>query len=106
MQQLGFDLIKRAEEEIVILFSMTNASSLQAKTEALKLLQEAALSRNVKVRILVPCNDDDTTIMANETICHIKESRIDIRQINKEAQLYPLQNRLDFIYPISLRANW
>ena len=36
---------------------MTNASRLQVKTEALKPLQEAALSRNIKVRIFVPCND-------------------------------------------------
>ncbi len=54
---LAFDIISRGEEEIAILFPMTNASRLQAKTEALKLLQEAALSRGVKIRILVPCSD-------------------------------------------------
>jgi hypothetical protein len=72
---------------------MTNASRLQAKTEVLKLLQEAALSRGVKVRILVPDNDDDneTAIMANETICQLKESGVNIRQIKKEEQLYPLR---------------
>jgi two-component system sensor histidine kinase VicK len=96
IEELGFDLIRRAEEEIAILFSMTNASRLQAKREALKLVQEAALSRGVKVRILVPANDDDnkTPIIANETICQLKESAIDIRQIKKQEPLYPLQNKL------------
>ena len=35
IQELGFNLINKAEEEIAILFSMTNASHLQAKTGAL-----------------------------------------------------------------------
>jgi two-component system, OmpR family, sensor histidine kinase VicK len=98
IEELGFDLIKRAEEEIGILFSMTNASRLQAKREALKLIQEAALSRGVKVRILVPVNDDNkTAIKANETICQLKESGVDIRQIKKEERLYPLQNKLTLL---------
>src|SRR5215212_7333783 len=98
IQQLAFDLIKRAEEEIEILYSMTNASRLQAKSGSLKLLQEAALSRGVKVRILVPVNDDnETAIMANETILQLKEVGVDIRQIKKEEQLYPLQNKLTLL---------
>ena len=98
IQQLAFDLIKRAEEEIGILFSMTNASRLQAKSGSLKLLQEAALSRGVKVRILLPVNDDnETAIMANETILQLKEVGVDIRQIKKEEQLYPLQNKLTLL---------
>jgi sugar-specific transcriptional regulator TrmB len=98
IQQLAFDLIKRAEEEIEILFSMTNASRLQAKSGSLKLLQEAALSRGVKVRILLPVNDDnETAIMANETILQLKEVGVDIRQIKKEEQLYPLQNKLTLL---------
>ena len=96
IEELGFDLIRRAQEEIAILFSMTKASRLQAKREALKLIEEAALSRRVKVRILVPANDDnnETAIMANETACQLKESGVDIRQIEKEKPLYPLQNKL------------
>ena len=98
IQQLAFDLIKRAEEEIGILYSMTNASRLQAKSGSLKLLQEAALSRGVKVRILVPVNDDnETAIMANETILQLKEVGVDIRQIKKEKRLYPLQNKLTLL---------
>jgi hypothetical protein len=99
IEAICFDLIKRAEEEIEMLFSMTNASRLQMNTGALKLLQEAALSRGVKVRILIPVNDDDneTAIMPNETIYKLKESGVDIRQIKKEKQLYPLQNKLTLL---------
>jgi hypothetical protein len=100
IEELGFDLIKRAEEEIAILFSMTNASRLQAKTGALKLLQEAALSRGVKVRILVPVNDDDNNgrgIIADDAICQLKESGVDFRQIKKQEPLYPLQNKLTLL---------
>ena len=100
IEELGFDLIKRAEEEIEILFSMTNASRLQGKTGALKLLQEAALSRGVKVRILVPVNDDDNNgggIIADDAICQLKESGVDIRQIKKQEPLYPLQNKLTLL---------
>jgi two-component system sensor histidine kinase VicK len=99
IEELGFDLIRRAEEEIAILFSVTNASRLQAKRDALELIREAALSRGVKVRILVPANDNnnETPIMPNETTCQLKEAGVDIRQINKQKSLYPLQNKLTLI---------
>jgi hypothetical protein len=99
IEAICFDLIKRAEEEIEMLFSMTNASRLQMNTGALKLLQEAALSRGAKVRILVPVNDDDneSAIMPNETIYKLKESGVDIRQVKKQEQLYPLQNKLTLL---------
>ena len=98
IQELGFDLIKRGEEEIEILFSMTNTSRLQAKKDTLKLIQEAALSRGVKVRILVPDNDDNQKpVMANEAISQLKGSGVDIRQIKKQEPLYALQNKLTLL---------
>jgi hypothetical protein len=67
----------------------------------LKLLQEAALSRGVKVRILVPANHDNdndrTVIIADEKICQLKESGIDVRQITKEGRLYPRQEKLTML---------
>lgn len=53
IQKLSFDLIKKAEEEILILFSTANAFRRQEKSGALQLLKEAAL-RGTKARILVP----------------------------------------------------
>ena len=62
IQKLGFDLIKRAEE-ILILFSTANVFRRQLKTGALELLKEAASQRGVKVRILVPIDDDNEIII-------------------------------------------
>ena len=101
IQKLGFDLIKRAEEEIGILFSTANAFRRQAKAEELALLKEAASQRSVKIRVLVPVDDDNNNntvkIIANEKIQELKELGIDIRQIKKEVQLYPLQNKLTLL---------
>jgi hypothetical protein len=54
----------------------------------------------VKVRILVPIDDDDNKaiiVISNATIRQLKELGIDIRQIKKEEQLYPLQNKLTML---------
>jgi hypothetical protein len=59
IQKLGFDLIKAAEEEILILFSTANAFRRQEKAGLLKLLKEAARLRGVKIRVLVPIGDYD-----------------------------------------------
>jgi two-component system sensor histidine kinase VicK len=100
IQNIGFDLIKRAEEEILILFSTANAFRRQAKAGALDLLKEAATLRGLKVRILVHAGDGDNnakTISANETIRQLKKLGIDIRQIKREEELYPLQNKLTML---------
>jgi two-component system, OmpR family, sensor histidine kinase VicK len=100
IQKLGFDLIKRAEDEILILFSTANAFRRQAKGGALDLLKEAATLRGLKVRILVHVDDGDNKakiIAANETIPQLKKLGIDIRQIKREEELYPLQNKLTML---------
>ncbi|HEX6282463.1 MAG TPA: hypothetical protein VFZ67_09570 [Nitrososphaera sp.] len=85
IQKIGFDLIKKAEEEILILFSTPNALSHQEKAGALELLKEAASPpRNVKIRILiVEDNNTDrmatTKTMTNERIRQLKELGIDVR---------------------------
>src|SRR5919109_1682438 len=42
IQKIGFDLIKKAEDEILILFSTANAFRRQEKSDVLLLLKEAA----------------------------------------------------------------
>jgi two-component system, OmpR family, sensor histidine kinase VicK len=60
IQKLRFDLIKKAEEEILMLFSTANAFHLQEKTGLLKLLKKtAAPPRNIKIRILTPAGEMD-----------------------------------------------
>jgi two-component system, OmpR family, sensor histidine kinase VicK len=106
IQRIGFDLIKKAEEEILILFSTPNAFFLQGKTrgELLDLLKEAASSspplRNVKIRILIAAAENTNThgmtavaTMTNERIIHqLKESGIDVRRTMQQRQENFLQN--------------
>jgi hypothetical protein len=79
IQQLGFDLIKKAEEEILVLFSTSNAFFRQEKAGAIELLKEAATIRGVKVRVLVPIDTNNDGL--SETIQQLKNLGIDIRTV-------------------------
>jgi two-component system sensor histidine kinase VicK len=91
IQKLGFDLIKNAEEKILILFSTANAFRRQEKSGALELIKEAAKLRDVKVRILVPIgnNDNDNNDAMSRRIQQMKDVGIDIREIK-----HTFQNKL------------
>jgi two-component system, OmpR family, sensor histidine kinase VicK len=100
IQKIEFDLIKAAEEEILVLFSTANAYSRQEKAGILDLLKESASKRGVKVRILVPIVDDSNNkaiIISNVTIQQLKDSGIDIQQIKKEGKLDHLHNELTML---------
>jgi two-component system, OmpR family, sensor histidine kinase VicK len=87
IQKVGFDLIKAAEDEILVLFSTANAFHRQEKAGALDLLKEAAALRGVKVRILVPIgNNDDNNDAVSERIHQMKDAGIDIRTIKQTFQ--------------------
>jgi two-component system, OmpR family, sensor histidine kinase VicK len=87
VQKLGFDLIKQAEDEILVLFSTANAFRRPEKAGALELLKEAAALRGIKVRILVPMNDNvDDNDALSKRIQQIKEEGIDIRVIKQTFQ--------------------
>jgi two-component system, OmpR family, sensor histidine kinase VicK len=99
IQKIGFDLIKKAEDEILILFSRVNSFRRQEKTGALERLEEATSKRDVKVRILVPVDDcnNKTITISNATIRQLKDLGIDIRQIKKVGKLDRLQNELTML---------
>jgi two-component system, OmpR family, sensor histidine kinase VicK len=90
IEKVSFDLIKKAEEEILILFSAANAFHQQVKIEALEQLKEAVKLRNIKVRILVPTgdnnNDEEESIIVSKRIEEMKDSGIDIRTIKHNFQ--------------------
>ena len=96
IQKIGFDLIKAAENEIFILFSTANAFRRQEKAGALELLKEAASPpRNVKIRILIPADNNPdrmATTMTNERIQQLKESGIDARRAAQRHQQNFLQS--------------
>jgi two-component system sensor histidine kinase VicK len=82
IQKVGFDLIKAAEEEILIIFSTANAFHRQIRAGVLQLLKEAA-ARGVKVRVLVPM---DKKIIRSEMAKQLQDLGIDIRD-NKKSVL-------------------
>jgi two-component system sensor histidine kinase VicK len=69
---------------VLILFSTANAFHRQVKTGALELLKEAAMLRYVKVRILVPMDNDNDALI--ERIQQMKEAGIDVRTIKQTFQ--------------------
>jgi two-component system sensor histidine kinase VicK len=81
-KKISYELIKSARKEILIIFSTANAFYHQIKEDAvlLQLLKEtAAASRRVKVRILIPV--EQQTI--NEMIGQLKGFGIVIRDYKK-----------------------
>jgi two-component system, OmpR family, sensor histidine kinase VicK len=82
IQKLGFDLIKKAEEEIFVLFSTTNMFRRQDGAGALELLKEAAKLRGIKVRILLPLGNKTVS----ERIQQIKKVGIDVRTVQQTFQ--------------------
>ncbi len=57
IQNLAFDLIKFAREDILGIFSTFNALHRQKRASSFSLLKEIARSHNVKARILTPFDD-------------------------------------------------
>jgi hypothetical protein len=82
IQKLGFDLIKAAEEEILIIFSTANAFHRQIRAGVLQLLKEAAATRGVKIRILVQMDSKIRKEMAKQ----LQHLGIDIRDNKKPLQ--------------------
>lgn len=95
IQKLGFDLIKKAEEEILVLFSTANAFRRQENAGVLNLLKDAASPpRNVRIRILIPADGRDgmeedeeaVAATANETTRQLKELGINVRRSGRKQQ--------------------
>ena len=59
IKKLIFDLIRRAYDEISILFSSANAFRLLEREDILEVIKQASSERNVNVRILVDVSKDD-----------------------------------------------
>lgn len=81
IQQIGFDLIRSAKQEVLIIFSTSKAFLRQDKAGTMELVKEA-VTRGLKVRIMVPMN-----YTINETIGKLRTEgkdgiqKIDIRNI-------------------------
>jgi two-component system, OmpR family, sensor histidine kinase VicK len=89
-QERVFELIRSANEEILILFSTSNAFRRQEKAGAVDFLIRTAKSKDVKVRILSPFDDYVTDII--EKIKRENKIRIEIRNIEE-----PLQTKVSVL---------
>lgn len=83
-QERVFELIKSAKEEILIIFSTSNAFRRQGKAGAVDFLIMTAKSKGVKVRILSPVDDYVCSII--DTVKKEDNIRIEIRNIEEPSQ--------------------
>ena len=80
-KNLYLNLVKKAENEIMIMFPTTNAFIRQKNMGAIQFLEKASRERNVKVRILMPFHKS-----TEDVVRRLKENYadcIDIRYIEK-----------------------
>ncbi len=84
IQERVFELIKSAREEILIIFSTSNAFRRQEKAGAVDFLIMTAKSKGVKVRILSPVDDYVRNII--DKIKREDNIKIEIRNIEEPIQ--------------------
>jgi len=80
LQKIGFELVRSARDEILLLFSTANAFHRQDRVGSLKILIEMVIQHHVKIRILTPV-DDSIKQQAQEF-----GKYVDIRYIPEELQ--------------------
>jgi two-component system, OmpR family, sensor histidine kinase VicK len=90
-QERVFELIKSAREEILVIFSTSNAFRRQGKAGAVDFLIMTAKSKGVKVRILSPF-DDYVKHMIDKIKREGSKTRIEIRNIEE-----PLQTKVSVL---------
>ena len=78
------ELIESANEEIVGIFSSSNAFHRQVRAGMLTLAKKALLMRNVNVKILVPFDEQITQL---ETLSH-EEEGFEIRKMEEGSLLW------------------
>ena len=82
IQMIGFELVKSAMEEILIIFSTSNAFLRQAHSGAIELLEESA-ERGIKVKILTPLHKSSKNEITQKISQH---KRIETRFIGESLQ--------------------
>lgn len=80
-------LVKSAKQENLVLFSSIKAFQRQIQMGLLVLLKEVAVNNNVKVRILLPrSNDDSSSLIVNQALNelgNIHSHQIDLRLVEE-----------------------
>jgi two-component system, OmpR family, sensor histidine kinase VicK len=81
-KELYLNLVKSANEEVLLIFPTTNAFIRQHKMGVVQLAKEAAQQRNVKVRILMPKHESTEPLvrsLTEEDPLHYPNYDIDVR---------------------------
>ncbi|MDQ5877100.1 MAG: HAMP domain-containing histidine kinase, partial [Thermoproteota archaeon] len=98
IQMLGFELVKSATYEILVIFSTANAFHRQERAGTMELFKEAAAAegRRIKIRILTPMDDiikeKAQKFKEEQQHQHHHHPQIDIRNIE-----YPLQTKVTIL---------
>jgi two-component system sensor histidine kinase VicK len=89
-QALTLEMMKSAKDEVLVIFSTSNAFRRQEKAGALNLLVKTAKSKNLKIRMLSPIDDYVKTII--DKIEREDKIKIEIRNIGE-----PLRTRVSVL---------
>ena len=79
--EMFINLVKQAKEEVLLVLPTINAFYREERLGIIRLLKEAALSRNINVRILTPTNDDIEQKISN--IVESEQAKLAIRPIER-----------------------
>jgi hypothetical protein len=82
MQKIGFDLIRSAKEEILLLFSTPNSFLRQKRAGLMELIGNVALQGKVRIRILTQITKEMEEIVDNL----IAVNNVDIRKLQQSSQ--------------------
>ena len=81
-KELYLNLLKSANEEVLLIFPTTNAFIRQHKIGAIQIAKEAAQQRNVKIRMLMPKHESTEPLVRSlreEDPHHYRKYDIDVR---------------------------
>jgi two-component system, OmpR family, sensor histidine kinase VicK len=81
--KLSYDVVRSAKNEVLRIYPSINAFRRQVRAGAMHLFKEI-LDRNVRVRILIPADDQQIIKIMNEVILALPE--LNIRNIDKSLQ--------------------
>jgi two-component system, OmpR family, sensor histidine kinase VicK len=99
-QKLGFELIRSAKEEILIIFSTANAFHRQIRVGGAKLLREVTIAkRDLNIRILTP-QDERIKEVSSELKQQLK--KIQVRNVEESLQTKVTVLIIDRKYSLSI----
>ena len=81
--RLAYEVVRSAKEEVLRMYPSINAFHRQVRVGAMRLFKEV-LERGIKVRILIPTDEEQIRQIINEVTSELPH--IDIRSIDKSLQ--------------------